>query len=104
MNKSSVAYLVHESFSQNEYGVMEPSTTKYKVYVDVNSVTSQEWFDGGRNGLNPQFRFRMFTWDYHGEQIIEYMGKQYTIYRTYFRSTDEIELYVELRKGNEQTR
>ena len=101
MNKSSVAYLVHESFSQNEYGVMEPSTTKYKVYVDVNSVTSQEWFEGGRNGLNPQYRFTMFTFDYHNEKIIEYKNVQYTIYRTYIKNIDEIELYVELRKGNE---
>ena len=62
---------------------------------------SQEWFDGGRNGLNPQYRFTMFQFDYTGEKIIEYNGKQYTIYRTYNRSVDEIELYAELRKGNE---
>lgn len=101
MNRSSVAYLVTEAFSQNAYGVMEKTETKHKVYVDVTSVTSQEWFEGGRNGLNPQYRFKMFTFDYNNEKIIEYNGKQYTIYRTYFRSVDEIELYVELRKGNE---
>ncbi len=43
----------------------------------------------------------MFNFDYLGEKIIEYNGVQYTIYRTYNRSVDEIELYVELRKGNE---
>ena len=80
---------------------MERTETKHKVYVDVTSVTSQEWFEGGRNGLNPQYRFTMFSFDYNNEKIIEYNGKQYTIYRTYFRSVDEIELYVELRKGNE---
>lgn len=101
MNRSSVAYLVTEAFSQNAYGVMERTETKHKVYVDVTSVTSQEWFEGGRNGLNPQYRFTMFSFDYNNEKIIEYQGKQYTIYRTYFRSVDEIELYVELRKGNE---
>lgn len=101
MNRSSVANLVTEAFTQNSYGVMERTETKHKVYVDVTSVTSQEWFEGGRNGLNPQYRFKMFTFDYNNEKIIEYNGKQYTIYRTYFRSVDEIELYVELRKGNE---
>lgn len=101
MNRSSVAYLVVETFTQNEYGVMESSTTKHKVYVDVTSANQQEWFEGGRNGLNPQYRFTMFSFDYHNEKIIEYQGTQYTIYRTYYRSTDEIELYVELRKGNE---
>lgn len=101
MNRSSVAYLVTESFTQNQYGVMESSTTKHKVYVDVTSANQQEWFEGGRNGLNPQYRFTMFSFDYHNEKIIEYQNVQYTIYRTYYRSTDEIELYVELRKGNE---
>ena len=55
----------------------------------------------GRNGLNPQFRFTMFSHDYNGEKIIKYNDRQYTIYRTYFRKVDEIELYTELKKGNE---
>ena len=101
MNRSDVAYLVVETFTQNEYGVMIPSTTKHKVYVDVASANQQEWFEGGRNGLNPQYRFTMFQFDYTGEKIIEYNNKQYTIYRTYNRSVDEVELYTELRKGNE---
>ena len=101
MNKSDVAYLVAESYTQNDYGVLEKTTTRTQVYVNVTSVTSQEWFEGGRNGLNPQFRFTMFQFDYTGEKIIEYNDKQYTIYRTYNRSVDEIELYTELKKGNE---
>lgn len=101
MNRSSVANLVVESYSQNDYGVMERTTTRHKVFVNVTSVTGQEWFEGGRNGLNPQYRFTLFSHDYHGEQIIEYEGVQYTVYRTYLRSVDEIELYVEKRKGNE---
>lgn len=101
MNKSDVAYLVTESYTQNDYGVMEKTTTTTQVFVNVTSVTSQEWFEGGRNGLNPQFRFTMFSHDYNGETIIEFNDKQYTIYRTYNRSVDEVELYTELRKGNE---
>ena len=101
MNRSELAYLVVESYTKNEYGVLDKTTTRHPVYVNVTSVTSQEWFEGGRNGLNPQYRFTMFQFDYTGEKIIEYNGKQYTIYRTYNRSVDEIELYTELRKGNE---
>lgn len=101
MNKSSVAYLVSESWTQDENGVQRATATKRKVFVNVSSVTSQEWFEGGRNGLNPQYRFKMFQFDYLGEKIIEYNGVQYTIYRTYNRSVDEIELYTELKKGNE---
>ena len=101
MNRSELAYLVVESYTKNEYGAMDKTTTRHPVYVNVTSVTSQEWFEGGRNGLNPQYSFKRFQFDYTGEKIIEYNGKQYTIYRTYNRSVDEIELYTELRKGNE---
>ena len=101
MNKSSVAYLVSESWTQDENGVQRATATKRKVFVNVSSVTSQEWFEGGRNGLNPQYRFKMFQFDYLGEKIIEYNGDQYTVYRTYNRSVDEIELYTELKKGND---
>jgi putative hydrolase of the HAD superfamily len=55
----------------------------------------------GRNGLNPQYRFTMFQFDYLGEKIIEYNGVQYTVYRTFNKSVDEIELYTELKKGND---
>ena len=102
MYKSDVAYLLTDTYSQNEYGVMVKETTKNKVFVKVSSVTSQEWFEGGRNGLNPQFRFEMFAHDYNDEEVIEYNNKQYTIYRTFLKTVDTIELYTELRKGNEQ--
>lgn len=102
MNRSSVAYLVAESYTQNSYGVYERTMTKRKVFVNVTSVTGTEWFEGGRNGLNPQYRFTMFQWDYLGEKIIEYNNVQYSVYRTFNKSFDEIELYTELRKGNEK--
>jgi hypothetical protein len=69
------------------------------VYCQVDSVTQREYFEGGRNGLNPEFKFTMFFADYHDEPIVEYDGKQYSVYRTYRTRTDKIELYVERRGG-----
>lgn len=100
MSKSDVAYLVSESYSQNEYGVVERTTAKRRIFCDVTSVTSQEWFEGGRNGLNPQYRFIIYSFEYLGESVIEYRGNLYTIYRTYIRSQDELELYAEKKQGN----
>lgn len=101
MNKNEVAYLVSESYTQNAYGVMEKTTTERKIFVKVTSVNSQEWFEGGRNGLNPQYRFTMFYFDYNNEEIIKYNNVNYSIYRTYRKNKDVIELYAELKKGNE---
>lgn len=41
----------------------------------------------------------MFTYDYQGEEIAEINGDRYGIYRTYFATTDTIELYLEKKAG-----
>ena len=69
-----------------------------EVFCQVDSVTQSEFFEGGRNGLNPEYRFTMFFADYQGERTVEYNGRRYGIYRTYQPRTDIIELYAE-RKG-----
>lgn len=100
MDRSTVIYLVGETYEQNDYGVLIPTTTKTQVYADVTSVTATEWFEGGRNGLNPEYRMRIFAPEYNGEKIIEYNGIQYTIYRTYMARNDILELYVQRKMGN----
>lgn len=101
VNRSDTASLISVSYTQSDYGVYTASETSSSVFVDVTSVGSNEWFEGARNGLNPQYRFTLFSYDYDGQKVIEYDGVRYTIYRTYLRSKDEIELYTELKKGNE---
>ena len=65
----------------------------------VSSVIRAEFFDAGRNGLNPEYVFTMFFGDYNGERIVEYNGKRYAVYRTYHARTDIIELYVQREGG-----
>ena len=72
--------------------------TARQVYCSVSSVSATEFFEGGRNGLNPEYRITVFFGDYNGETMLEYQGKTYAIYRTYYGKTDNLELYVE-RKG-----
>ena len=93
-------YLISETFAQNSMGVLEPAETRRKVYAQHQSVTADEWFDGGRNGLNPDMRFLMFRPEYRGEQIIEFRGQRYAVYRTYETRNDVIELYVERKQGD----
>lgn len=99
MNRSSVIDLIEEVHVQNDYGVMESVTTSHRIFADVTSVSATEWFEGGRSGLNPEYRMTVFTYDYNGEEILEYNGVQYTIYRKYVRG-DKTELYVQKRQGN----
>ena len=100
MDRSNIIYLITETQTQNQYGILETSTEKKKVFCQVDSVSASEFFDGGRSGLNPEFRMTLFKYDYSGEKLLEYNGQEYSIYRTYIRRTDEIELYVERKGGN----
>lgn len=94
-----VLVLLSQEYMKDEYGVPQPLITRKEVFCQVHSATRAEFFEGGRNGLNPTFMFTMFNGDYAGETIVEYQGRTYSIYRTYIvPGTDYIELYVE-RKG-----
>lgn len=100
MDRSELAYLIAETWTADALGVPQKTETSRSVYVAVDSVTSSEWFNGSRQGLNPELRFRMFRFDYADEQIIEYQGNRYTVYRTYIGRDDVIELYTQRKQGN----
>lgn len=92
-----VIQLVTETKAQDAYGVWNEVETLRQVFCRVSSVTASEFFEAGRNGLNPEYQFIVFADDYNGEDTIVYKNKRYGIYRT-FLSGDYIELYVQ-RKG-----
>ena len=70
-----------------------------EIYAEKDSVTQTEFFEGGRNGLNPEYKFTVFFADYQGERIVEYNGQRYAVYRTYQPRTDRLELYVQREGG-----
>lgn len=98
MDRSNVIKLISSTKTQDNNGVWRETLTERQVFCDVSSVTASEFFEGGRNGLNPEFRMTIFAGDYQGETMLEFNGKTYAIYRTYLARNDNLELYVE-RKG-----
>lgn len=98
MDRSDVIKLVNEVYTTNAQGVQEVTTTEREVFCQVRSVSRSEFFEGGRNGLNPEFQFTMFFGDYFGERTVLYHGRPYAVYRVYQGRNDTLELYVE-RKG-----
>ena len=94
----NVIRLLRPVEAKDEYGVTRSSYKAREVFCRVDNVTRTEFFEGGRNGLNPAFRMTMFHGDYNGETIVEFEGKTYSVYRTYRTDNDYIELYIE-RKG-----
>lgn len=103
MDRSDVMFLISLTKEQNEFGVWEITRTRRQVFCQVGSVTQTEFYEAGRNGLNPEYRFTMFFGDYAGETEVEYNGNVYSIYRTYLTRSDTIELYAERKGGTNGT-
>ena len=94
-----VITLITESYAKDDSGVPRKKETAAVVFARKKSVSRTEFFDGGRNGLNPEYEFDVFRGDYNGQRVIEFEGKRYGVYRTYEPDdSDYIELYCE-RKG-----
>ena len=99
MDRSEVIHLVKSTSSQDDTGVWRSTTTTREVFCKAESVTRAEFFEGGRSGLNPEYKFVVFFGDYDGERTVVYNGVTYGVYRTYHASTDLLELYVERKAG-----
>ena len=85
---------------QDETGVWREAFTPRQVFCQVHSITRNEFFQAGRNGLNPSYMFTVFRADYEGEVICSFEGKDYAIYRTFLpEREDYIELYAERQGG-----
>lgn len=100
MDRSAKITLLATAKTQNDFGVWVETQTSRDVFCQVDSVTRSEFFEGGRNGLNPEFRMTMFFGDYQGEKLLVYNGATYSVYRTYQGRNDTIELYVERKGGS----
>lgn len=101
MARPVAAYLIFETWTQDENHVQRPTQTRRKVYGTRHDITRAEFFEAGRAGLDPEMRLDIFGPDYDGEQLAEVDGQVYTIYRTHARGVDVLELYLEKRKGAE---
>lgn len=99
-----VLTLVSYSYEKDDYGVERKTESTNEVFAQIGSITRQEFFQAGRNGLNPAFTFTIFSGDYNGERVCQYDGEQYSIYRSYHvPGTDYLELYVERKGGTNGT-
>lgn len=98
MSKSTVIKLVHPTREQNSIGEWTASEQLVEVFAELQSVSSSEWFNASQIGLAPDYRLTMFKGDYQGEEVIEYDGERYSVYRVYHNG-DFVELYCQREAG-----
>lgn len=90
--------LITVTRTKDQDGIDQKTEKSKTVYGYVDSVSAAEFFEGGRNGLNPEIRVTMTILDYSGQTILVRGGARFGIYRTYKSGNGTIELYAE-RKG-----
>ena len=95
-----VLKLIKRTYQKNKYGEEVATETENEVFCKCDSISRSEFFEAGRNGLNPTYRFIIAAIDYDDEVLIDYNANRYAIYRTYhIPGTDYMELYVERQGG-----
>lgn len=98
-----VATLIkYGSSTFDEYGNESISTEKTDVYVMPRGVYQSEFYNAAQAGLKPTITFEISNReDYHGEQVVEYKKRFYTVIRTDWNAQrDRISLICEEKTNN----
>lgn len=94
-----IAFLIGCTVNLNDYKQEVKTETRSQIFAKKESVSRSEFYNGGKAGLQPEFKLTTAIIDYNGELEVELDGVRYGIYRTYNVSQDYIELYCEKKGG-----
>lgn len=82
-------------------GEVTYSETSREVYGSVTSSSQSEWFTAHRDDINSVAQLVIYSFEYQGETVVEMDGERLSVYRTFKRSIDKLELYLEKKAGTE---
>lgn len=100
MVRADVVKLISCTYVQNDIGVPVATETATEIPAEVRSITRSEWEAAGQQGLNAAHVLLTPECNYSGQEIAEFRGVRYGIYRTYVPAgSDLIELYLEKKAG-----
>lgn len=94
-----IAKLISVAFTSDEIGNEIETRTERQIFVTVGSIYQNEFFTASQQGLKPTFKMTTRRYDYNNEPLMKYQNKTYSIYRTYIKSADEIELFLSAKVG-----
>lgn len=83
----------------DDIGQYSSPLTEVNVIAQIRDITQSEFSSAGMVGFKPAKEFRVRSWEYCGERLVEYDGVIYSIYRTYLAPDGRMELYTEERTG-----
>lgn len=100
MTRINKLTLIKEIDDKDAIGQPISSEVKKELIAEIQSVTQSEFMQGQQDGLSPAYVFKISTFVYSGERIVEFNGERYSVYRTFQPDVNQIELYTELEVGS----
>lgn len=98
-----ICELVEFEIKQDGHGVPKHVEKQRKrCFCGVLSVGRNEYYTAAQTGLEAEYTIILNAFEYGGEECVDMDGKLYTVYRTYRRPDDYIELYLAKRLGRER--
>ncbi|MDM5189358.1 phage head closure protein [Bacillus sp. DX4.1] len=79
--------------------IEEVETFSRQVFCGKKSIPQSEFFQAGQSGIKASRVLIVHVLDYQDETKVKYNEKVYSIYRTYERDDEKIELYCEVKAG-----
>ncbi|MED0876559.1 phage head closure protein [Bacillus mobilis] len=87
--------VIEDELGQKE----EIKTFNRQVFCKKKSVPQSEFFQAGQSDIKASCILIVHILDYKEEREVKYREKEYSIYRTYERDDEKIELYCEVKAG-----
>lgn len=100
MKKIVSAQLVNEEKVKDKTGQVKTTKTYTTIVGNLGSVYQREFYEANQNGLRPEGIIETCAFDYNGQRMILINNQEFTIYRTFQKGTDRIELFYGERVGN----
>lgn len=84
-------------------GLTESGVSSFRsVYAREKSIPQSEFFSAANSTIQPSTCFIIRSCEYNGEEFIRYSGKIYHIYRIFNTKGELIELWSEVRIGDQK--
>lgn len=99
MKHFSEITLIKEVESRDRIGQFTSTKTERTIPCEVGSITRQEWTMAGQRGFSPSCTAIVFSGNYENEKTAILNGERFAVYRSYERSDEQTELYLQKETG-----
>jgi SPP1 family predicted phage head-tail adaptor len=95
MDRTKKIYLIGTHYEMDAIRQQVAVETRKAVFAQIDSISRAEFNAARTVGLNPSLSVTIWAFEYTGEKFVELNGEKYSVYRTFARRNQRMELYLE---------